>query len=466
MTDSENQRATSGAMRESDTSGASEGAREDTERFTIFLVMFLVGWSDGSQGPLLPLLQEYYKIDYVIVSLIWIAITIGVIIAAVSNIHLADWIGFGLLTPLGALVQSTGYVLMCWGGPYPLFVIAYVFVGLGMGWQDAQVNSLSTRMPHATTITFMLHAAYGLGATVSPFVATPFAQRVTGRFYLYFITSLGLGIGTVITLILTFQGRTEDQIVGKRPDEGLEAVPGVLNSATEPGTTPLDEHKGAVPAEAESKGDIMLPTELGEATGAEARGSSAKYMAILSTPKAYFLCIYIFLYMGVEVAIGGWATTFLIQERGGNSSSGYVTSGFFGGLTVGRIVLIPVTNRLGHRLSVYIYTVIAIGLELIVWLVPSLIGSALCFSLVGVALGPMYPSCVMIITEVMPTDLHTGTIGLMACIGFVGSAIMPFITGAIADRHGVWVLQPLMIALLTVSIGMWFLVARASAHKP
>ena len=216
----------------------------------------------------------------------------------------------------------------------------------------------------------MLHAAYGLGATVSPFVATAFAQRVTGRFYLYFITSLGLGIGTVITLILTFQGRTEDQIVGKRPDEGLEAVPGVLNSATEPGTTPLDEHKGAVPAEAESKGDIMLPTELGEATGAEARGSSAKYMAILSTPKAYFLCIYIFLYvslrepaqvtleltvqMGVEVAIGGWATTFLIQERGGNSSSGYVTSGFFGGLTVGRIVLIPVTNRLGHRLSVYI----------------------------------------------------------------------------------------------------------------
>jgi fucose permease len=60
--------------------------------------MFLVGWSDGSQGPLLPLLQEYYKVDYVIVSLIWIAITIGVIIAAVSNVYLADWIGFGLVS--------------------------------------------------------------------------------------------------------------------------------------------------------------------------------------------------------------------------------------------------------------------------------------------------------------------------------------------------------------------------------
>jgi fucose permease len=58
--------------------------------------------------------------------------------------------------------------------------------------------------------------------------------------------------------------------------------------------------------------------------------------------------------MGVEVTIGGWATTFLIEERGGNSSSGYVSSGFFGGLTVGRIILIPVTNWLGHRKSVYI----------------------------------------------------------------------------------------------------------------
>lgn len=31
--------------------------------------------------------------------------------------------------------------------------------------------------------------------------------------------------------------------------------------------------------------------------------------------------------MGVEVTIGGWATTFLLAERGGDENSGYVTSG-------------------------------------------------------------------------------------------------------------------------------------------
>ncbi|KAI9634044.1 major facilitator superfamily domain-containing protein [Dioszegia hungarica] len=407
--------------------------------FAIFMVMFIVGWNDASQGPLLPLLQEYYQVDYVIISLIWIAIAVGVVAAAVSNVYLADILGFGLLTPLGAFVQSIGYVLMCWGGPYPIFVIAYIFAGLGMGWQDAQVNSLAARMPHATTVMFMSHAVYGLGATVSPFVATAFVQRVTSRFYLYFTISLALALGTVVVLLLTFKGRSEDQIVGQRSEARAN--------------------------EEKPKDVTMVPTESGEVADLEVRGSSQKLKAILSTPRAYFLAIYIFLYMGVEVTIGGWATTFLIEERGGNSSSGYVSSGFFGGLTVGRIVLIPVTNWLGHRKSVYIYTVIAIGLEFVVWFVPSLIGSALCFSLVGVAIGPMYPSCVMIITEVMPHDLHTGTIGFIACLGVVGSAIMPFITGAIADRHGVWVLQPLMVALLAASMGMWFFVARASTYK-
>jgi hypothetical protein len=62
------------------------------------MVMFIVGWNDASQGPLLPLLQEYYQVDYVIISLIWIAIAVGVVAAAVSNVYLADILGFGLVS--------------------------------------------------------------------------------------------------------------------------------------------------------------------------------------------------------------------------------------------------------------------------------------------------------------------------------------------------------------------------------
>jgi hypothetical protein len=67
---------------------------------------------------------------------------------------------------------------------------------------------------------FLMHAVYGLGATVSPFVSTAFVQHEPTHVYYYFAVSLALAILTALVLALVFRGRTEDQVVGKRlPDE-------------------------------------------------------------------------------------------------------------------------------------------------------------------------------------------------------------------------------------------------------
>ena len=36
-------------------------------------------------------------------------------------------------------------------------------------------------------------------------------------------------------------------------------------------------------------------------------------------------------YVGVEVTIGGWTITYIINQRDGGPSSGYISTGFFGG---------------------------------------------------------------------------------------------------------------------------------------
>ena len=43
-----------------------EDEQEADIRMSLFLVMFLAGWNDASQGPLLPSLQEYYNVNYTI----------------------------------------------------------------------------------------------------------------------------------------------------------------------------------------------------------------------------------------------------------------------------------------------------------------------------------------------------------------------------------------------------------------
>jgi len=46
-----------------------KGEKEADIRMSLFLVMFLAGWNDASQGPLLPSLQEYYNVNYTISAL-------------------------------------------------------------------------------------------------------------------------------------------------------------------------------------------------------------------------------------------------------------------------------------------------------------------------------------------------------------------------------------------------------------
>ena len=87
-----------------------------------------------------------------------------------------------------------------------------------------------------------------------------------------------------------------------------------------------------------------------------------KYGQIFRLRAVHLMAFFIFTYVGVEVTIGGkassfwsrrhsnydrvgWIVTYIINERNGGSSSGYISSGFWGGLTVGRVALLWLNKR-------------------------------------------------------------------------------------------------------------------------
>ena len=41
----------------------------------------------------------------------------------------------------------------------------------------------------------------------------------------------------------------------------------------------------------------------------------------------------------IDILKSGWIVTFVIRERGGGHNAGYISSGFFGGMTLGRVAL-------------------------------------------------------------------------------------------------------------------------------
>ena len=192
----------------------------------------------------------------------------------------------------------------------------------------------------------------------------------------------------------------------------------------------------------------------------------------------HLMALFLFTYVGVEVTIGGWIVTFLVSERGGGPSAGYISSGFFGGLTIGRVVLLPLNKKvrplslspfsllsflsapplglscpyrprtdtrsqIGEYRAIFLYLLLTIALSFVVWLVPSLIGGAVAISFVGFFLGPIYPIVMNHAGSILPQELISGSVGWMASFGAAGAAVFPFVTGALASGTSINSLQPL-----------------------
>lgn len=124
-------------------------------------------------------------------------------------------------------------------------------------------------------------------------------------------------------------------------------------------------------------------------------------------------------------------------------------------MALGRATLGFVTERFGERLCLAIYLAICLGLELLFWLVPDFVVSAVVVALLGFFLGPMFPGAVMITAKLLPKRTRVSAIGFAMSMGATGSAVLPFIIDAVASKKGVTVLQPIMLALIAVIALVW-----------
>jgi len=108
---------------------------------------------------------------------------------------------------------------------------------------------------------------------------------------------------------------------------------------------------------------------------------------------------------------------------GSQFSSGLTATGFWLGITMGRITLGFVTPRLGERVAISIYSSLALGLLLVFWLVPQFYVSAVAIALVGYFLGPFFPAAVIAAAKLLPPELHVAAIGFSSAIGGSGAAM-------------------------------------------
>lgn len=148
--------------------------------------------------------------------------------------------------------------------------------------------------------------------------------------------------------------------------------------------------------------------------------------------------------------------TFMRNLRNGpDFESGMVATGFWAGITAGRVVLGFVTGRIGEKMAVTVYLGLCVGLQILFWQINSFVSSAIFIAFLGFFLGPLFPAAIMVATKLLPRRLHVSAIGFVAAFGSSGAAVFPFAVGAIAQGSGVWVLQPFALALIAGIFIIW-----------
>ncbi|KAH1488299.1 hypothetical protein LV164_007866 [Aspergillus fumigatus] len=369
-----------------------------------FASFAVVGASDGVYGALVPYLREDYKLSTTVVSLIFVTPFAGYAIATlvVNKIHMT--LGQRGIAIIGPLCHIAPFVIMATHPPWPVMLAVYVIVGLGNGLIDAAWNSWVADMANANTMTGLLGAFYGVGATLSPTIATQMIKSGLHWNYFYY-TLLGGSVLELLTSVATFW------------------------------------QENAVSYRAKNR---RSPDSSGGSRTTEA----------MKSPITWLIASWLFVYMGVEVSVGGWVVDFMIQERNGKPfESGLVPTGFWAGVTLGRL------NE-GERTAITIYLAISIALELVFWLVPKFVVSAVAVSMLGFFTGPLFPAAVVVAAKLLPKHLHTPGIGLASSLAGGGAAILPFAAGAISGARGVQSLQPFILSLLVLMIIIWVLLPR------
>ncbi|KAK2738501.1 hypothetical protein FQN57_007016 [Myotisia sp. PD_48] len=405
----------------------------------------ILGLNDAAYGPLIPYLEQFYNVSYTVVSLVFLSPLIGYVTSALLNnkVHVKyGQRGVAILSPGAHLVS---YIIISQHPPFPVLVFAYVLAGFGNGLADAAWNAWIGGMPSSNNeLLGIIHACFGAGATMAPTIATSLITKANWQWYQYYYLAIGFVVVELVFLTTAFWKADAKAFRDANP---------------EPESETLSNSPALHEAETRKLVDRLIDRYWNNSMTGTALRSRVTWVC----------SIFISIYAGAEVGLGGWVVAFMMKVRHGSAfASGMSATGFWLGTTVGRIVLGFATPRLfkSEKHAVIVYLGCTIALELMFWLIPQFYVSAVMISLVGFFLGPLFPCAIVAATRLLPKHLHVSAIGFAAAIGASGSTTFPFAVGAIAQARGVWILQPFILGILVACLGIWlFLPSLSKKHQ-
>ena len=353
----------------------------------IALVAFVaLGMPDGILGVALPSIRTTFDQPLAGLGQLFLAGTAGYLAGSAASGFLTDRFGTGALLVGSALASAAAFLAFATAPAWPLFLAGGLVLGLGGGGIDAGLNSYMA-LRHGAASMNLLHACYGIGATIGPLVLTAvLAAGLSWR-----LPYAGLLVVQLVLLgVYALTGRAWG---GRRPERAVAAAP-----------------------------------------------VSGRWLLVAASLALFFV------YTGIEVAAGQWSFTFLTTARAApTTSAGLAVSAYWAGLTVSRLGAAAAGRRVGPLPLLHgSVAVVLVALVLFWWSPVPAVGVA-GLVLAGAGLAPIFPALVTLTPRRVGEGVAARVVGLQLGAAGSGASLVPAGIGVLMQRFGTGLLAPCLI---------------------
>lgn len=373
----------------------------------------ILGLLQSSVGVNLQSLSQHYSLGDLHVSLIFIVGPVGYVIAAQSSYYVHYRWGQRGIAIIAPALHIIGALAIAAHPPFSIVLVAFAAVALGMGLLDGSWCAWAASVSNSNTVSGMLQGSFSVGAAVGPFIAGTVLPAWNKPWYDWYYVLVAASVVELCVLLFAFRHENASKYRDEKHTEELS-----------------------------SHGKID-PTAM------------FKYLAI------WLIALYFLAYVGIETAISGWIVPFMIRYRNTTPYlASLASSGFWGGMAVGRLCLGVVTDKLGVGRANIIYFLITITFQVFFAMCHGHIVSIVLMTLIGLFMGPLFASGVVILTQLLPAELHVASVSFAASAGQVGAALLPFGIGAFIQGLGIGVFRFAIIILSILALLSWIPVSQ------
>ncbi|KAI7856819.1 major facilitator superfamily domain-containing protein [Circinella umbellata] len=419
-----------------------------------FMIQFISGLNDGNLGIILPSIKAHYGLSQYVVSIIFLCNALGYITAAILNGYLIKYFSQSKTALIGACSMIIGYLVNLFAVPFPIMCIFMMTIGFGIALTQAAANVVCGEMPYSMLMLSFLHAFYAGGALVGPLLASGLlsSQKTWNTSYMILC---GLAGANAISVFICYRKlRTDSE---KELDAEKERV--LQNHENSQQIQQQAQQQETSSSTTVTTAPVIEPDQESMTSKEDTHKNSNLLSQIfeykITTIGSVFLCFY----TGLEVTIGNWGYTFLINMRSTDTTAmAHLMTGYWSGICAGRLFLGFATSRFGEKRMVYCYLSTIVVMLILFWALPYVGANAISLIITGCALGPIFPTMVSVAQRLVPNHLYATIVGFLSAFASAGTAIFPYASGVLIGSEGVSSMLPFCIAVAATMLITWIFI--------